>query len=111
MHLVLLRHEFEIRPQFSANRTTVVPRHFKSAALPRPANGKRPDDDVASIILTNLAPFGDAFVAKYNSSGVIQWAQSAGGTNGGLYWAIALDGQTNVYPAGVFRFPSRRCEI
>jgi Beta-propeller repeat len=53
------------------------------------------------IILTNLAPFGDAFVAKYNSSGVIQWAQSAGGTNGGLYWAIALDGQTNVYPAGV----------
>ena len=56
------------------------------------------------IILTNLAganaPFGDAFVAKYNNSDVIQWARSAGGTNGGVYWDIALDDQTNVYPAG-----------
>jgi hypothetical protein len=55
------------------------------------------------IILTNTATnalFGDAFVAKYNSSGAIQWAQEAGGTNGGFYWDVALDGQTNVYPTG-----------
>jgi hypothetical protein len=55
------------------------------------------------INLTNMAPdalFGDAFVAKYNSAGAIQWAQSAGGTNGGYYWDVALDAQTNVYPAG-----------
>jgi hypothetical protein len=55
------------------------------------------------ISLTNLAPnapFGDAFLAAYNSSGAIQWAHSAGGMNGGFYWDIALDGQTNVYPAG-----------
>jgi Beta-propeller repeat len=56
------------------------------------------------ITLTNLAndnaPFGDAFLAKYNSSGNIQWAQPAGGTNGGFYWDVALDAQTNIYPTG-----------
>jgi hypothetical protein len=45
-----------------------------------------------------------AFLAKYNSSGVIQWAQQAGGTNDAIYAdfyaAVALDGQTNVYAAG-----------
>ena len=54
--------------------------------------------------MTNMAnssaPLGDAFLAKYNSAGVIQWAQSAGGTNGGFYWDIALDAQTNIYVAG-----------
>ena len=57
------------------------------------------------IILTNTANssgvLGGAFVARYNSSGVIQWAQLAGGTNAGAYLAVALDGQTNVYSAGV----------
>ena len=55
------------------------------------------------ITLTNVAtdaPFGDAFVAKYNNAGAIQWAQSAGGTSGGFYWDVALDAQTNIYPAG-----------
>ncbi|HSU56300.1 MAG TPA: PKD domain-containing protein, partial [Candidatus Dormibacteraeota bacterium] len=52
------------------------------------------------IILTNLAVFGDAFLAKYNSAGAIQWAKAAGGTNGGFYWDVALDGATNVYAAG-----------
>ena len=57
----------------------------------------------SNIILTNAAStslFGDAFLAKYNSAGVIQWARSAGGTNGGFYWALALDTQTNIYAAG-----------
>lgn len=56
------------------------------------------------ITLTNKANsnalFGDAFLAKYNSAGAIQWAQPAGGTNGGFYWDLALDAQTNVYAAG-----------
>lgn len=58
------------------------------------------------IILTNRANnyalFGDAFVAKYNSFGLIQWAQPAGGTNGGVYLDVALDRQTNIYAAGAF---------
>ncbi len=56
------------------------------------------------ITLTNMAKsnalFGDAFLAKYNSAGTIQWARPAGGTNGGFYWDLALDAQTNVYAAG-----------
>ena len=53
------------------------------------------------ISLTNTATY-DAFVAKYNSSGAIQWARMAGGTNfdANLYWDVALDGQSNVYAAG-----------
>ena len=47
------------------------------------------------------APFGDAFLAKYDSSGAIQWAKAAGGASGGLYWDIALDAQTNIYVAGI----------
>ena len=57
----------------------------------------------SGISLTNTAtnaPFGNAFVAKYDSLGVIQWADEAGGTNGGYYFDIALDGQTNIYAAG-----------
>ena len=55
------------------------------------------------IILTNSGSY-NAFLAKYNSSGAIQWAQMAGGTNDGefadFYVDLALDGQTNVYAAG-----------
>ena len=57
------------------------------------------------ITLTNMGTnIADAFVAKYNSSGAIQWAQQAGGTNDGafadFYADVALDGQANVYAAG-----------
>jgi hypothetical protein len=52
-----------------------------------------------SITLTN-AGSSDAFIAKYSSSGAIQWALQAGGSNGGVYSDVALDGQGNVYPAG-----------
>ncbi len=55
------------------------------------------------IILTS-AGAGNAFLAKYNSSGVIQWAQQAGSTNDAefadFYADLALDGQTNIYAAG-----------
>jgi len=56
------------------------------------------------ISLTNMADssslFGDAFLAKYNSAGSIKWAQPAGGTNGGFYWDLSLDAQTNIYASG-----------
>jgi hypothetical protein len=54
----------------------------------------------ADISLTN-AGSSDAFVAKYSSSGAIQWARQSGGSNGGFYLDVALDGQTNVYAAGL----------
>ena len=43
---------------------------------------------------------GGGFVAKYSSSGVIQWADQAAVQ----YGAVALDGQTNVYAAGVLGY-------
>ena len=46
----------------------------------------------------------DAFLAKYNSSGALQWAQQTTGTNLDFYWDIALDGQSNVYTAGALNY-------
>jgi hypothetical protein len=43
----------------------------------------------------------DAFVAKYDSTGTIQWARRAGGMDLDFYWDAALDQQGNVYVAGV----------
>jgi hypothetical protein len=57
----------------------------------------------SGIILTNTDA-GNAFLAKYNSAGAIQWAQQVGVTNNYIfadfYAYVALDGQTNVYAAG-----------
>ena len=57
-----------------------------------------------STTLTNGGSF-HAFLAKYNSSGAIQWARQAGGGTNigvyvGIYYDVALDGQGNVYPSG-----------
>ena len=51
------------------------------------------------ILLTNAGSY-DAFLAKYNSSGVIQWARRAGGTDLDFYSDVAVDRQGNVYPVG-----------
>ena len=50
--------------------------------------------------LTNAGSL-DGFVAKYSSSGTIQWARRAGGANLDFYWDVALDRQGNVYAGGV----------
>jgi hypothetical protein len=52
------------------------------------------------ISLTNAAASYNAFIVKYNSSGALQWVCQAGGTNGGGYADVALDGQGNVYAGG-----------
>ena len=50
------------------------------------------------ISVTNLSATNECgFVAKYSSSGVVQWANQASVT----YSDVALDGQTNVYAAGL----------
>ncbi len=43
---------------------------------------------------------GDAFAAKLNSSGVLQWNTFLGSSNGDYGESIAIDGSGNVYVAG-----------
>ena len=45
----------------------------------------------------------DLFVAKYNSSGALQWVQSAGGTLSDAGNAITADGSGNVYVTGYYQ--------
>ena len=56
--------------------------------------------DFDSLSLTN-AGSGDAFLAKYDISGTIQWARRAGGKGLDFYWDVALDSQGNPHVAGV----------
>ncbi|MCX6927117.1 MAG: hypothetical protein NT154_28515, partial [Verrucomicrobia bacterium] len=61
---------------------------------------------------TTLTSYGgqDGFVAKYNSTGALQWVRQVGGTNvepmNTDYWdaarAVGVDGAGNVYVAGGF---------
>ncbi|MCP1385132.1 SBBP repeat-containing protein [Runella salmonicolor] len=44
----------------------------------------------------------DIFVAKYNSAGVLQWVQTAGGINSDYSRGIVLDASGNVYTTGSF---------
>ncbi len=53
---------------------------------------------------TNLTSVGllDVFIAKYDRSGTLQWAQSGGGGNTDQGFGIAVDDSLNVYQTGVF---------
>ncbi len=42
----------------------------------------------------------DAFLAKFNSSGVLQWGTFMGGTNYEVFNDLAIDGSSNVYAVG-----------
>jgi hypothetical protein len=44
----------------------------------------------------------DMFVAKYDSTGALQWAKSAGGTGLDRGLSIAADGSGNIYVSGLF---------
>ena len=50
----------------------------------------------------------DVFVAKLNSSGVLQWNTFLGGTGSDYGEAVAVDGSGNVYVAGTARPPGAR---
>ena len=50
----------------------------------------------------NVGGSTNAFVAKYNSSGVAQWVKGAGGNAQNYTQGIALDGSNNVYITGYF---------
>jgi len=51
----------------------------------------------------NSAGSTDAFVAKYNTSGTVQWAMSIGGTSPDYGYGIATDSGGNVYVTGYYR--------
>jgi hypothetical protein len=48
------------------------------------------------------ASANDVFVAKYNSSGALQWAKRAGGVGFDEAYGIAVDGSGNSYVTGYF---------
>jgi len=66
------------------------------AGLTRSANGI----STAGSHQPALAGFQSAYVAKFNSAGVRQWATYYGGTNGSLGYDVAVDASGNVYLAG-----------
>jgi hypothetical protein len=53
--------------------------------------------------LTNTNGFSDIFIAKYDSSGNVIWAKSAGGSAADIANCITTDILNNVYIAGVFK--------
>ena len=66
-------------------------------------------NDFGGVILTNNNIGGqDIFVAKYNSAGVLQWAQLAGGStaNEDAGRGIGVDTNGNVYVTGGFYSPA-----
>jgi hypothetical protein len=52
----------------------------------------------------NLSTHGDAdiFVAKFNSSGTVQWLQGAGGPTGDIPKSICIDEEKNAYITGSY---------
>ena len=66
-------------------------------------------NDFSGVTLTNDSGGGqDIFVAKYNSSGALQWAQRAGGSsaNRDAGRGIGVDTNGNVYVAGGYYGPA-----
>ncbi len=59
--------------------------------------------NLGSVTLTNTTSgYSDVFVAKFDSSGVLQWAKSGGGSNSESTSGIAVDGNRNVYVSGIY---------
>jgi hypothetical protein len=60
--------------------------------------------------IVRMSPFGtlvntgnsDAFIVKYNSSGIAQWTTSLGGTGSEIGYGIATDQNNNVYVTGQY---------
>ena len=52
--------------------------------------------------LTSASGTRDAFVAKYDTSGTVQWAKSIGGTSTDTGYGISTDSSGNVYVIGTY---------
>ncbi len=50
--------------------------------------------------------YDDIFIAKYDSTGNLQWAKNVGGTHMDLGYGIKVDANENIYLAGSFYSPS-----
>ena len=65
--------------------------------------GKYAGSVTIESITLNSAGYSDAFVAKYDTDGTFQWAESIGGTNTETTGqAIATDSDGNVYVTGIY---------
>lgn len=53
-------------------------------------------------LVANSTLYTDGFVAKFNSSGVAQWAQKIGGSNSDAAYGAAVDASGNAYFIGQF---------
>ena len=79
---------------YDNNGNTVVVGYFGSSTAPT--------GTFDNIVLTTAGQ-RDIFLVKYNSSGVIQWGASAGGSNSGEEGkAVACDANGNSYITGMF---------
>lgn len=58
----------------------------------------------ATFNTTTITSLGDTdiFLAKYDASGALQWAKSAGGTGSDVGSGIAIDGSNNIYVVGSY---------
>ncbi len=56
---------------------------------------------IGTATLTNSGT-NDAFIAKYNASGVFQWANKVGGAGSDFGNDVAVDGNNNIYMTGYF---------
>ena len=70
------------------------------------AIGNSGDVYISGYATSSGAGGPDLFVAKYNSSGVIQWQRTLGSNLTNESYGIAVDGSENVYVAGVHQFNS-----
>lgn len=65
----------------------------------------KPTMTIESVTLTNSGG-SDIFVAKYNPSGALIWAKSAGGTGDDYAFAVTATSAGSVYITGAFTSPS-----
>jgi len=56
----------------------------------------------ADKTLISIANNRDVYVAKYNTSGEVQWVRQAGGSNDDIGYSVALDNSGTVYTTGSF---------
>jgi hypothetical protein len=61
-----------------------------------------PETGTGTQVLTSIGSF-DIFIQKLNAAGSLVWAKNMGGTQAEFPYAIAVDGDKNVYTTGIFQ--------